>query len=590
MFFPRYSQIPVRSRNEVVFWCFAVFMLLLFLGRNALWGLEGRCAEVVREMLVTGDIFNPQINAVAEKTRLPLSYWVLLPGTILFGTDEFILRLPAVISALILLAATRMITRKLFDAETALISMWVLLSTYGFVFWSRVAAPDIANAAAVACAVACFLHWNDIPHFKDYLLFYLLLGAGSLFKGVPMVAIVFLLVLPFVFKKGNLKKYCSWQHFFALLLGICAGMIPYWLFGAFDAGLNGGGSAAGSGIEILWKTQILRILDARFSGEKAYSYLYHLPRILIPWSAVFAVGFFTFVKKHKSLPGEFSSLLSGIFLVFLLFSLFGSRRWYYLLPLVPFCSVVTAAVLNGYAGESKTIDWILELTYFGLLAFASLALALPIALPLQGIVFRYYVPMIVILSCFCAGFIIVLLLIFDRGEDNSVARFFAMPPRIAGLTAGMAIAVTTIFCSVLPAFTVFRSERPFALELRKQVDGISPDKIFFCSGALNSRVLFYLAPIQPVKHGENLAAFICRNAGGRIAVISEDTPAALSSLEKELDKLQSAVLKTDKPHIQETHLYYEPKGKEKLRAWIFDVPANMTIKQQIDNKKGPKNE
>ena len=116
------------------------------------------------------------------------------------------------------------------------------------------------------------------------------------------------------------------------------------------------------------------------------------------------------------------------------------------------------------------------------------------------------------------------------------------------------------------------------------------DKIFFCSGALNSRVLFYLAPIQPVKHGQNLAAFICRNAGGRIAVISEDTPAALSSLEKELDKLQSAVLKTDKPHIQETHLYYEPKGKEKLRAWIFDVPANMTIKQQIDNKKGPKNE
>ena len=585
MFFPRYSQIPVRSRNEAVFWVFAVFMLLLFLGRNALWGLEGRCAEVVREMLVTGDVFNPQINGVADNARLPLSYWVTLPGVILFGANEFMLRLPSVVSALILLGATRLITRKLFDAETALIAMWVLLSTYGFIFWARISAPDMANAAAVACAVVCYLYWRDIPDFKDYLSFYLILGAGSLFKGVPMVAVVFLLILPMVISRGNYKKYFSFQHFFALLTGAGISLLPYWFFGSFDAGLHGG-SAASSGLDILWNNQILRILDARYSGEAAYSYFYHLPRILIPWSAVFFTGFIFFLTKYKNLPSDFLSLLKGIILVFLLFSFSGSRRWYYLLPLVPFCSVVTAAVLNGFAGESKVIDWMLELSYFVLLAFASLAFALPIALPLQGVFFRYNIPMIVIISCCLAGAVIVFLLIFDREDDNGIARFFAMPPRIASLTAGTALAMTAIFCAVLPSFTVFRSEKPFVLELKNELEGISPDKIFFCNGAVNPRILFYLGSARPVNGGNDLAGFICRNSGGRVAVISEDSPAALSFLDTELKRLSVKVFDMNIPHIQEEHLGHEPGNKEKLRAWIFDVPLNIAIKQGFVPDKG----
>ena len=92
------SSSAVRRRSEVVFWCFAGFMLLIFLGHNALWGLEGRCAEVVREMLLSMDFFHPEINGVAETVRPPLSYWATLPAAILFGADEFTLRLPACVS------------------------------------------------------------------------------------------------------------------------------------------------------------------------------------------------------------------------------------------------------------------------------------------------------------------------------------------------------------------------------------------------------------------------------------------------------------------------------------------------------------
>ena len=585
MFFPRYSPTSVRSRNEVVFWCFAIFMLLLFLGRNALWGLEGRSAEVVREMLFTGNFFNPQINGISQNARLPLSYWIHIPGSSLFGANEFILRLPAVIAGVVLLFATRMIARKLFDAETALIAMWVLLSTYGFIFWARVVAPDMANAAAAACAVCCYLYWKDIPDFKDYLFFYLLLGIGSLFKGVPVVAVTFLFILPHVWSRGNFKRYCSWQHAVALLLGVAAGLLPFWFFGSVSSG-----SSAGNGMDILWYNQILRILDARYSGEPVYCYLYELPRILLPWSAVFVVGFILFIIKRKELTPEFNALLTGMVLVFILFSFSGSRSWYYLLPLVPFCSIVTAAVLNGYAGESKVVDWILELMFFVLLGAASLALALPIALPLQGVIFKYHIPFTVVVSCFIAGLAVVTLLIFDRSCDNGVARFFAMPPRIAGLTAGMAAAVTVMFCAVIPSLTVFRSEKPFALELKKELEGINPDNIFFYDKSLNARVLFYLEAARNVQCGTDIAEFICRNAGKRVAVISEDGRNIIDNLENDISRLEPEVMNVDDAHLQEKHLFHDPAGKEKLRAWIFDVPLNIKEKQHIENNKGAKNE
>ena len=277
------SSSAVRRRSEVVFWCFAGFMLLIFLGHNALWGLEGRCAEVVREMLLSMDFFHPEINGVAETVRPPLSYWATLPAAILFGADEFTLRLPAVLAALVLLWATRMIARKLFDEQTSLVSMWILFSTYGFIFWGRVAAPDMANAAAAACAVMIFLYWEEKPTLANYIAFYLLLALGTLFKGIPMVGVVLLLILPVAVVRGNLKRYIDFRHAFALALGVAIGLMPY-LYSYVADGGSVGRAAANSGVDMFWKTQVLRILDARYSGEPVYSYLFNLPRIILPWS------------------------------------------------------------------------------------------------------------------------------------------------------------------------------------------------------------------------------------------------------------------------------------------------------------------
>ena len=577
MLFSSDSPAPLSRRSEVVFWCFAVFMLLLHLGHNALWGLEGRSSEVIREMLLTGDYFNPQINGVLDAARLPLSYWVMLPAAMLLGLDEFTMRLPAVIAALITLWATRQIACKLFDEYTALLAMWLLLSTYGFVFWARMAAPDMANAAAVSCAVVSFLYWKDVPDFKDYFSFYLLLAVGSLFKGIPMVAVVLVLVFPLFISRKQWKNHLNFRHLLAIFCAVCLGLFPYWFFGT-----SGHHSACG-GMHLLWDNQIVRILGAKSSGEPFYSYIYELPRILLPWSAVFAVSFFVFIKRRKELTADFVSLLYGMILAFILFSFSGSRAWYYLLPLVPFCAVVMAAALNGFAGSSPAGRAVIGFMRAVLLITGSLALALPIALPLQGMIFSSRLPGVMIAAICFAGFVVVVLMTFDQPEENVISRMLGLAPRTASLVCGMAIAVTVIFCVVIPGFTYFRTEKPFLLELRQKSEGISSGNFFYFGNNANSRMLFYLAPEQNIQCGNDMASFIRKKSGRRVVIVSEGSQEELETLSGMIKKINGENTLV----LEEKRLSFEPVNKDKFRAWIFEVPGKVNAQksQQIGELK-----
>ena len=170
-----------------------------------------------------------------------------------------------------------------------------------------------------------FLHWKDDPSLMNYLSFYLMLALGTFFKGVPMVGVVLLLILPVAAVRGKLKQYFCFSNLFALLTGAAIVLLPYiFTQNAVSSAVN---PSANSGIEMFWNNQVIRILDARYSGEPVYSYLYHLPRLLFPWSVVFVIAVAGFIKIRKELNREFSALLSGMGMAFGLFCFSGSRRW-----------------------------------------------------------------------------------------------------------------------------------------------------------------------------------------------------------------------------------------------------------------------
>ena len=147
-------QQKVTRRQQGFFWCFAVIALFMFLGHNALWGSEDRWAEIAREMMLTGDILHPAINWQVYFDKPHLTYWLILPfGYLAGGLNEFIVRLPSALAALVGLYGTMVLGRKLFSAQVALAGCWMLLTGYGFLFWARAAAADVANLSAIILAV-----------------------------------------------------------------------------------------------------------------------------------------------------------------------------------------------------------------------------------------------------------------------------------------------------------------------------------------------------------------------------------------------------------------------------------------------------
>ena len=89
--------------------------------------------------------------------------------------------------------------------------------------------------------------------------------------------------------------------------------------------------------------------------EPFYAYLIHMPRHLAPWSLLFIPALIGGIRDFKRQSRNMRFLMLGIGLIFLFFSLSGSKRHYYILPIVPFSLVFTAAYLGRGEGASADI-------------------------------------------------------------------------------------------------------------------------------------------------------------------------------------------------------------------------------------------
>src|SRR5271163_4255640 len=110
------------------------------LGARALWGPEGRWAEVAREMIVTRNYFWPTINGHVYFDKPLGSYWLVVASTWLTGAmNETAARLPCAIAGILAVAFLMMLARHLYDSGIALLAGIILASSFGFVFFSRTA-------------------------------------------------------------------------------------------------------------------------------------------------------------------------------------------------------------------------------------------------------------------------------------------------------------------------------------------------------------------------------------------------------------------------------------------------------------------
>ncbi len=149
---------PPLSRDLV--WLIPVFAIYFgfLLDGRALWSpVEGRYAEIAREMAVSGDYVTPRLNGVKYFEKPPLFYWLEVSSFKLAGVSESALRFwPALFAALGCLAVYAA-GRELFDARTGLLAAIVLATSPLYYVLGRIVAVDMVFTAFLTAAMLAFV-------------------------------------------------------------------------------------------------------------------------------------------------------------------------------------------------------------------------------------------------------------------------------------------------------------------------------------------------------------------------------------------------------------------------------------------------
>ncbi len=489
-----------RSALTGLFCLAAVFFLLFYgLGDRSLAGSEDRWAEIARNMLLRRDWFHPVINGEIYFDKPLLSYWLIVIVAFCTQTlNEFAVRLPGAIAGLLTLVCSCQIAAAWFDRRIAWLSVCLVVTSYGFLFWTHTASAELSNLALITAAVAWFVPRRERTDFAAYAGFYLLCAVGCQLKGLTAFVVPVLVITPFVLRDGRWKTHLNFAHLGALVLAAGVFLLPY--LGASMLALPAGIEVQHnhlSGLDLLIRENLVRFFEPFDHVDPFYSYFYEVPRIVFPWSIFLIAGLAYYLPRYPRLDQTRRWLLEAIALVFLFFSLSGSRRWYYILPIMPFCMILIAAYLSDPEQQRWRRPAALA-TVFLLGAAAVLLIAIPGAalvyfagapLPIE-----FRIGSLVILLA--VGVIVLLgkgrMAILQRatGLDSAHSTHF-----LPILLLAAAVEMAVIFGLALPGADHYRQIKPFALFLAGQ---LGPDEQLVFYKRANTSLVFYLNPRDPI--------------------------------------------------------------------------------------------
>jgi len=168
-----------------------IFSLLLHINRIPLKFEEPRRAVVALEMILSDDYAVPTINGTHYYNKPPVYNWVLIGLFKLTGSmEEWVIRLPTVLSMLAVGFLMFIFCRHYFDASTGVYAaMFWLTSADIYFHYSLLGEIDIFYTLLVSIQVMAALHYFRLGRYRLlFLISYFFMAAGVLTKGLPSIA------------------------------------------------------------------------------------------------------------------------------------------------------------------------------------------------------------------------------------------------------------------------------------------------------------------------------------------------------------------------------------------------------------------
>lgn len=549
------NDIQERQSNYapyVVLGLTTFFLVLWSLGYRQLWTAEGRWAEVTREMLLSGDFFHPNINGQPYFDKPLLTYWLVAATSFITGhLDEWAVRIPSALSLIVSVGTTVWLGQKLWSQKIGLIAGWFLLSTYSVLFWARTGTADLENLAAILLAISWYWAWRDHPRFWSYLGFYLIIFIGAHLKGLTAVVVPLIAVIPDVLTEKRWRNYLQPAHFLAVGLAGLIYLSPF-LYASMTRP-----DYHSSGLALVFQENIQRFFNPIDHVQPFYIYFYKLPILMLPWVPLFFGALLATFPRWKQLDANTRWLIKAVAMIFLFFSASGSRRSYYILPIVPFCTLWMALYVGNAGGYEplfkNTAGRFLrrfQLLFIYLLAF--IELISPFFWPLVAAKTGFEAPFSLKLAAAVTGIVTLCVLVADWKRPEFLPRLTGTSSSIGGLLVATSVILAGYFCWQTVPLETYRTERSFALQLKNNLGDLPPERLVFYR-KIEPNVLFYLDLPRPtilIENPEAAQDFISKTHDEFFLVIRRKTRESLGTtfpqLTQQLPSLSEEIFKWQK--------------------------------------------
>ncbi len=504
----------------------AAILFFARLGARALWSSEFRWAEIAREMQLTSNYFWPTINGRLYYDKPLGTYWLVVASTwITGGMNEAAARLPCALAGMLAVALLISIGRRLYDLKTGVVAGFILATSFSFVFFSRSASADVETIAGELAALTLFLRHEHDQNGWWVIALWVVMALTSQMKGL----------LGFVLPLAVIGSYCAvangWAELGrALLTGPLAPRLRWivdrnrWFFnwktplaiaiaGAiyyvpFEISQRLTGS--GKGFSMVYRENIQRYFEPFDHRGPIYLYTYVIFALMAPWSALLPAAL---VEAYRGAPDDSARIRGDRFTMamfcatFVFFTLSGSRRSYYILPILPPAAILVARLLDRPLEQFT--PWARRLTKFG---FAVIALAIVLStlafLPPRLFLPQPYAqlpsaPNLGVFTIFWLGSIGAIIYALRNLRSDRILT-------AVGVAAWLFMFYFFVFA--MPAGDAYRSEKPFAAKVRTLIGNETAGLVFF----KNQGPVFYLGLPQPVPEYDKLVDLNTALATGKV--------------------------------------------------------------------------
>jgi hypothetical protein len=332
---------------------------------------EPRRAIVSIEMWLTGDYLVPHINGWTYYNKPPVFNWLMASFFSIFGSmDEWVVRMPSLLSFLVLGWINFKLLKPKLGKEVALLSSLFFLTSADILLYGSVNSGEIDlfySLVVYLQAMVVFIYGEKKQFLKMFLLSYLLAAIGFLTKGLPSLAFQALTLLAYAIYIKRFWLLLGWKHILGMLFFVAICFAYFYPYGQQD-------DVIGFLVRQFKEASQRTGLETKASDtiSQTLSFPLQIAKLLLPWSLLllffFKKGFIQKIRSNRLL--SFSVLFILVNIPLYWFS--GDFKARYLYMFLPFLCTLLAYFFLQHRNELPIISKIVNRI------FDSLVIILPL--------------------------------------------------------------------------------------------------------------------------------------------------------------------------------------------------------------------